>query len=813
MTPGAQTFPFTPSGTHYQDYTFGPVTATAASQTVSFMAVPQSPSVAATAMLDNVRVVLSAAPFTPAGLSLYPATVTGGSSSLGTVTLSSYAPPAGVVVALQSDNPAASVPASVTVPGGQRSATFTVTTTSGNAATATITATATGVSKTAMLTITPAFALTLGQYGVVAGTSGNGTITFTGTSPTPIMLSCSSDTPTLLSVPTFLTLPANQSSLQFSYTANDVFSPTTVNVTVSYNGETQTAQITIQPAIQLNAAATGNDASGAGKISLFWMGVANAIGYNIYRQSTDGGAFSRIASNITTKDTGPVLMDTYVYTDTGLTNGTSYAYYIVAIMPGGSEKGTSNIDADTPDPSAIPWDTADASRIVAAAQAEASSAVLPDPEDPDATPEPVGTLMIASPDGVVYTGNLPDGSPAQTDQASGYYDATTGLINYSDGTAGGDATAPVGKSAQDRPAFSGIRPNLAVGETQLPALPPTGITRQIQSQPGFAGMVATVGLPNPLDPTVVRLTNNGSYTDPMTGKVVRRYNSVGDIYTGGHVYFPASISAKYKDLSSDPGNIDAGLQLTEVPICSNQWQPVAAGTVNRSVRLGGINGNPVSKSYKVFVSGQTLMEFLTPAASNCKSKHIIMHFGKPFTSDSNLYGPFSIILRHQTGVVDAQGCPIYDKTLNETSVTLFYTGGAANLWLKTPYAPKNPAGGNNQFVIKRTNSIAQLINPAGIPPGVAPPYKNAPTANGPGNGFYMDGSYILGAAWGISDAYGLTLLYPGSGYTSWTNDSTITALAGSYPLDRRFIKSTLNNPYSWETNLNMRTSLGTLPGF
>ncbi len=56
MLLGTQSYTFTPTGTRYQDYTFGPVTASAASQTVSFMAVPQSASTAATVMLDNVRV-------------------------------------------------------------------------------------------------------------------------------------------------------------------------------------------------------------------------------------------------------------------------------------------------------------------------------------------------------------------------------------------------------------------------------------------------------------------------------------------------------------------------------------------------------------------------------------------------------------------------------------------------------------------------------------------------------------------------------------------------------------------------------------
>ncbi len=84
-------------------------------------------------------------------------TGTTGASSTGTVTLSSSAPPSGVVVSLQSDTPAATVPASVTVPGGQGSATFTVTTTDVSAATtATISAAAGSVTQTATLTITPA---------------------------------------------------------------------------------------------------------------------------------------------------------------------------------------------------------------------------------------------------------------------------------------------------------------------------------------------------------------------------------------------------------------------------------------------------------------------------------------------------------------------------------------------------------------------------------------------------------------------------------------------------------------------------------
>ena len=88
-------------------------------------------------------------------LSLSPATVIGGQSSTGTVTLTSAAPSGGLVVALASSNTsAATVPASVTVAAGSSSATFTVTTLSGSTTrTSTISAAAGGVTRTATLTV------------------------------------------------------------------------------------------------------------------------------------------------------------------------------------------------------------------------------------------------------------------------------------------------------------------------------------------------------------------------------------------------------------------------------------------------------------------------------------------------------------------------------------------------------------------------------------------------------------------------------------------------------------------------------------
>jgi FG-GAP-like repeat len=93
-----------------------------------------------------------------ASLSLNPTTVTGGNSSTGTVTLTAIAQ-AATTVAITRNNPAASVPASVTVPAGSQSRSFSNSTTQVPETTsAVITASLNGTSRSATLTINPAVA-------------------------------------------------------------------------------------------------------------------------------------------------------------------------------------------------------------------------------------------------------------------------------------------------------------------------------------------------------------------------------------------------------------------------------------------------------------------------------------------------------------------------------------------------------------------------------------------------------------------------------------------------------------------------------
>lgn len=89
-------------------------------------------SISATYNAKSVTAVLNVGSATPApapiSLTVSPTSVTGGTSAVGKVTLSSAAPSGGVVVGLNSSNPVGVCPTFVTVPAGTSSASFTITT-------------------------------------------------------------------------------------------------------------------------------------------------------------------------------------------------------------------------------------------------------------------------------------------------------------------------------------------------------------------------------------------------------------------------------------------------------------------------------------------------------------------------------------------------------------------------------------------------------------------------------------------------------------------------------------------------------------
>src|SRR5467141_2005609 len=195
--------------------------ASSATFTVSTSAVAASTTVTISATYSgatrSASLTVTPAPPPPptlSSLTLNAASVTGGNSSTGTVTLSGPAPASGAQVVLSSNNGAASVPSSVIVPAGATGATFTVSTSAVLAVTPiAISASYGGTTQTASLSVTPpplptVSSLALNPTSVIGGTSSTGTVTLSGPAPAGGAQVALSSSNGAASVPSSVIVPA-----------------------------------------------------------------------------------------------------------------------------------------------------------------------------------------------------------------------------------------------------------------------------------------------------------------------------------------------------------------------------------------------------------------------------------------------------------------------------------------------------------------------------------------------------------------------------------------------------------------------------
>lgn len=186
-------------------------------------------------------------------VALNPTTVTSGSGSTGTVTLSAAAPAGGAVVALSSNTSAVTVPASVTVPAGSTSATFAVSTSSVSTSTsATITGSYSGVTRTAVLTVNPAsltIRLSVSPTTVSGGTSVTGTVTLSGRVPSGSVIVTLASGNAAVKVPATLVLPSGYTSRSFTLTTRAVSTTTNVLLTASTSTSSSSTILTVRPPV------------------------------------------------------------------------------------------------------------------------------------------------------------------------------------------------------------------------------------------------------------------------------------------------------------------------------------------------------------------------------------------------------------------------------------------------------------------------------------------------------------------------------------------------------------------------------------
>ncbi len=223
-------------------------------------------------------------------LTVSPTSVTGGATATGTVTLGSAAPAGGVVVSLGSNLPgAASVPATVTVPGGATSATFPVTTSAVDTTTVQLSATLGSVTQFASLTVTraasPALsAVSLSPSTVVGGSSSTGTVSLSAAAPSGGTVVSLSDNSAAATVPASVTVAAGSTSRTFTVTTSAVSSQTLAVVTASSGGVSRSANLTVNPPTPVapTLETPANGATGLGQpITLQWNDVPNATSYEV----------------------------------------------------------------------------------------------------------------------------------------------------------------------------------------------------------------------------------------------------------------------------------------------------------------------------------------------------------------------------------------------------------------------------------------------------------------------------------------------------------------------------------------------------
>jgi hypothetical protein len=184
-------------------------------------------------------------------VSVAPTSILGGTASTGTVTLSASAPAGGTVILLSSSSLDATVPGSVTVSAGAKTATFTVK--SAPVATnvsAVVTAKLGTVTKTAAITVQAAvltgFTVAPDTFVGSSTTSVTGTLTLNGPPPSAgATIKLTSSDPTAVSVPATALIHSGNTSVTFPIKHYAVKSNELVTITATYGATTRTFKVEV----------------------------------------------------------------------------------------------------------------------------------------------------------------------------------------------------------------------------------------------------------------------------------------------------------------------------------------------------------------------------------------------------------------------------------------------------------------------------------------------------------------------------------------------------------------------------------------
>lgn len=311
----------------------------------------------------NATLTLDPVPSSPPAstlstFSLSPPTVDGGGSSTGVVTVNPSAPAGGLVVSLSSSNTAAAtVPASVTIPGGGFSASFPVSTTAAAATrTSTITATGGGTTMTQTLTVNGPMpsSLSLNPATVTGGAGSTGTVTLTQAAPSGgVVVSLSSSDATVATVPASVTVAAGATSASFAIATTTGTTQRFAHIGATANGTTKALTLTVDPsgapppppaptpsALSLNPASVTGGTSSTGTVTLSAAAPSGGVAVSLSSSNT---AAATVPPSVTVA-AGATSANFSISTLAGSTNRSSV---ITASAGGVSQTATLTVNAST----------------------------------------------------------------------------------------------------------------------------------------------------------------------------------------------------------------------------------------------------------------------------------------------------------------------------------------------------------------------------------------------------------------------------------------------------------------------------------
>ena len=429
-----------------------------------------------------------------------PDSVIGGKSATGTVSLTTPAPSGGATIPLSDNSGALTVPASVTVPAGQTSATFAITT---NAVTSdtTVVISATFAGDTfndAIILRTMLQAVDLNPSTVIGGTPSTGTVILGAPAPAGgAVVTLSSSNTTLVTVPASVTVPAGATSATFTANTRTVTSFSFADISASYAGATVSSRLFLSTAANTVASLTLNPASVVGPNSVtatVTLGGAASCCPTVEFASSDPPLaqvpaslnFSTGQTSATfTVNTGSVITTRTVTISASL-NGTTRSAVLTVNPPTGARLSTVSLN-----PASVGGGNSSTGTVSLTAPAPAGGAAVALSSSSAAATVPASVTVAAGATSATFTVGTTSVTTTTTSTISATYGGVLGTATLT--ITPGGAPAPVTLSALSLSPTSVVGGNASTGTVTLSGAAPTGgATVTLSSNNAAASVPASV---------------------------------------------------------------------------------------------------------------------------------------------------------------------------------------------------------------------------------------------------------------------------------------------------------------------------------